>query len=198
MNNYSDTSTLIDIEAALESSQCTMEELIDIMHIFYDTIDQKSEEIKTCLINNDIVNYTIYVHALKSASKLIGANNLAEKAYYFEKCGKENNIDEIKSGTDELLSDYKALKEAIEPIIASVTETSDIDKYDLLLLLNDLKEFLNERDVVMIHEYIKQLNQVRFNDDFASMLKTVTSLTYTMDYTECIHLIDEFEKKLLS
>ncbi|MCM1466669.1 MAG: ATP-binding protein [Alistipes sp.] len=61
----------------------------------------------------DWKNYVITVHALKSNSKGIGANELAELAYNLEMSGKENRIDYILEHHEELIEMHDALLGAL-------------------------------------------------------------------------------------
>ena len=56
---------------------------------------------------NDMTNYEIEVHSLKSDSKYLGINSLADIAYQHELKSKENNINYISTNFDSLISEYK-------------------------------------------------------------------------------------------
>lgn len=64
------------------------------------------------LENGDIRNYTIEVHSLKSTSRQIGADDLADLAARLEKAGGENDVEFIVANTDELLNRYHECKKS--------------------------------------------------------------------------------------
>ena len=75
--------------------------------------DDKPEKIQTAFDAKDIKNYQIFVHALKSASFLIGAMNLGELAKSLELAAKDNNVDEILNNHGNLMADYKKIRNQI-------------------------------------------------------------------------------------
>ena len=81
----------------------------DVMRDFWQSIDERAALIEKYEQENDIGNYTIYVHGLKSSARAIGALDLSEKAEYLEECGNNGNIDEIRLLTPSLLSFYRKL-----------------------------------------------------------------------------------------
>ena len=61
----------------------------------------------------DMENYAIEVHALKSDSRYLGFNSLADLALEHEKQSKENNIEYVSSHFDELKNEYDKYKQVI-------------------------------------------------------------------------------------
>lgn len=62
--------------------------------------------------------YQILVHALKSSSRTIGADELSEKALAQEMATKNGDTDVIHAGYDEMMSDYEAVMEMIRDVLA--------------------------------------------------------------------------------
>ena len=73
----------IDIDGALQLLG-TVEMYNDTLNEFLKGIDEKFNNIKTYKDNNDLVNYSILVHSLKSDSKYLGFTKLAMLAYNHE------------------------------------------------------------------------------------------------------------------
>ena len=71
-------------------------------------------DIVTSFEKEDYPNYTIFVHALKSTAKMIGANDLSEKARLLEQAGKDGDIDYIRSHHDEMIQEYSKVVEEIK------------------------------------------------------------------------------------
>jgi HPt (histidine-containing phosphotransfer) domain-containing protein len=89
---------------------------MSLLRIFYTSIDEKLEEIDTSFKENDINNYTIKVHALKSSARIVGANDLGEDAQLLENAGKEGNIDFIKDNHECFLSKYRKFKDILKEV----------------------------------------------------------------------------------
>lgn len=90
----------------------------NVSRTYISASEEDMKNIKEFCEKEDIENYTIKVHALKNAAKVVGCNSLAADAFYLEQCGKAGDIAEIKDKTDKLLEKYKEsiieLKKIIE------------------------------------------------------------------------------------
>ncbi len=78
--------------------------------------EDKQVELDMFMDNNDIQNYEILVHALKSTSKMIGAFSLSEKALELEKAAKRDDIDFIKQNHQEMIREYENIVDGIADI----------------------------------------------------------------------------------
>ena len=100
---------LIDVRSAVESAEGSKETFRFLLQSFYDNSDKCKHDITTSYEQEDYKNYTIYVHALKSTSKMIGALGLSEKAKALEMAGKDNDIDFIRANHADLLPLYDSI-----------------------------------------------------------------------------------------
>lgn len=78
----------IDLETVINYTG-DLEMYHEILLEFYDGLDNQFEVIKNSI--NDLPNYAILVHALKSNARTLGLTFLAEKAYQHEMASKEGN-----------------------------------------------------------------------------------------------------------
>lgn len=106
----------LDIEQAIRFSG-TIEVFMKLLQVFYDTLPAKVSIIEKYEKEENIHDYTIEVHALKSAAKLIGATELSKQAEYLEECGKEENIFEIHEKTPALTALYRSYEEQLKPYV---------------------------------------------------------------------------------
>ncbi|MCR5655644.1 MAG: response regulator [Lachnospiraceae bacterium] len=86
----------IDVKSAVESAEGSKETFRFLLQSFSDNCEKNKSDLVQSYEDGDFTNYTIYVHALKSTSKMIGALELSEKARLLEMAGKEGNTDYIK------------------------------------------------------------------------------------------------------
>ena len=82
----------------------------DLLNDVYRLIDEKCALVESYLNGNDIQNYTVQVHSLKSTCRMIGAMDLGEEFFTLEKLGKENNSEQIKLLTPDVLNSFRSLK----------------------------------------------------------------------------------------
>ncbi len=94
----------VDLKSALE--------LLGDLEFYDETLEAFLEENKTRVPNikkylkaQNMADYAILVHALKSDSKYLGFKELADIAYVHELASKANNIDEVNNKFKELESE---------------------------------------------------------------------------------------------
>ena len=85
----------VDIDKSLELLN-DMETYDDTLKEFYNNIDDRVNKL-TNYKDNDLANYSIEVHALKSDAKYLGFTKLSEIALDHEMKSKENDIEYIKN-----------------------------------------------------------------------------------------------------
>lgn len=73
----------------------------------------------------DWKNYVILVHAVKSSSRTIGADELADRAAALEQAARENREKEIAAGNGLMLADYGAAAEAIRKAFGLFPDADD-------------------------------------------------------------------------
>ncbi len=130
----------IDISAGLK--HCGDEEAyLDTLKIYGDYSATGANEIESLWRVRDIANTTVKVHALKSTSRAIGAEELgalAEKLEFAGKAGDEAVLDAELAG---LLERYRALGAALSPLYAPAKNAQDEELS--LISENELREAYN-------------------------------------------------------
>ncbi|MEI3529936.1 MAG: Hpt domain-containing protein [Bacilli bacterium] len=77
----------------------------DTLNDFLEEIVSKVENLKTYKEADDMPNYAIYAHSVKSDSKYLGFVKLAEIAFNHEIRAKDNDIDYIKNNFNLLVDE---------------------------------------------------------------------------------------------
>ena len=106
----------LDIEAAVKNIG-GFEAYQRIAKTFCATLEKNAQDIENFAATGDIHAYTIAVHALKSAARIVGASDVSCQAEYLEKCGKASLVDEIAKKTPELLESYRNLAPVLESLL---------------------------------------------------------------------------------
>ena len=105
----------IDLDAGL--TYCgDGESYMMALEMYMNSAENKAEEIEKYWAAGDIKNTTIKVHALKSASRAIGALKLAESAAGLEKAGNSGDTDTLSKELGGLTCGYRQLARMLEPI----------------------------------------------------------------------------------
>ena len=101
---------------------------------------EKTESIRTSFAGENWHDYAIYVHALKSTSKMIGASTLSEMAAGLEAAANAGDAATIKRGHDVMMAEYEAVAGAIRSVVPE-RGTSSIE--------DDIMEFTPGEDDVI-------------------------------------------------
>ena len=100
-----------DLDTGLSYCMDSKSFLVEIMRSFKEP--KKADAIQAAFDAEDWETYKISVHALKSTSRTIGAVNLSKKAEKLELAAKNDNIEEVKAGHDDLMQNYQKVREEI-------------------------------------------------------------------------------------
>uniref|UniRef100_UPI00298DF850 hybrid sensor histidine kinase/response regulator n=1 Tax=Treponema sp. TaxID=166 RepID=UPI00298DF850 len=113
----------LDVERAVEMAG-GLDNYLVVARTFYSSIIDIASGIEDFFKMNDIKNYTIQVHALKSSARIIGAQDLSKKAEYLEMLGKKLQQTQDKEARDKLtkytpilLKLYRSYAEYLKPIV---------------------------------------------------------------------------------
>ncbi len=96
----------VDVEKGLEN---TMDEETynEILNDYFNELPEMINKLASYLTNNDMNNYAITVHALKSNSRTLGFTSFGERCYKHEMESKANNVEFIKAEFNNLVNNAK-------------------------------------------------------------------------------------------
>ena len=146
--------------------------------------------------NNEWKEYTIEVHALKSTSRQIGAEELGELAFELEMAGKEGNIDLIKEKTDRMLEEYLKFNDLLAPLFPDFKEVKKgyADRDTIYKFLERLAEAMNDFDILCIDDIIEEMNSFEYHKtclDYFEKLKEQVELS---DFDSCTNIMEEWKE----
>ena len=126
----------VDTNTALTFCQNDADMYKNVLSEYVKEMPERTDKLNSCLENSDWKNYAVYVHSLKSTSKMIGASELSEKALKLEEAANREDADFIKENHAEVSDGYKDLATKMADILG--IDLSEKDKDD------DIMEFLPE------------------------------------------------------
>ncbi len=108
------------INVSLGLDYCSGEEEFyrEMLQMFHDQAQEKRDEIVSLYEGANWKDYAIKVHALKSTSLTIGAEELSGRAKELERAGKEGNTEYIRENHPLLLEMYGQVCESIEKYLS--------------------------------------------------------------------------------
>ncbi len=105
----------IDVAAGLKNSG-DRDTYLSLLRIFYNTAEERSEELDRFYSEKNLKEYTILIHALKSSLRIIGATDLGEKAQLLEDAGKAGDTGLIQKKHSDFVREYRGLKEPLRAV----------------------------------------------------------------------------------
>ncbi|MDR2594481.1 MAG: response regulator [Fibromonadaceae bacterium] len=176
-------------EKMMETAHESLNVNLEILDTFHKDGLKKIKEIKECLETDNYHLYTIYIHALKSASASVGALDLSEMAKLLEMAGKQGDFTYIKHNTSKFLT---ALENLLDNINATLLENKrneqegPVDFEALKVELNKLKEAIGIFDSDAID---KATTSLRAFTQVAEV-ENILQKTLTGEYDEVVAIID--------
>jgi CheY-like chemotaxis protein len=194
----SDTAEEIDIEGinaekGVLLSGGSVELFYETLAIYYRDGREKINEIKNCLKNGDLKLYTIHVHALKSASANVGANELSEAAALLEEAGDRGDVSHIETYTPGFLTALDLLLERINGVLEERKHGNENphDMEQLRPVLVGLKAALEVLDAGKINKSIQELQETTQASDIADVITNISDKILFGEYDEAAAMIDE-------
>lgn len=127
-------------------------------------IHRKTQHLITCMKNQDVTNYAIYAHSMKSDAKYFGFTKLAEMAYEHEMKGKAGDlyfitghINDLINETNKtimLIQEYMNGEEVLEA--ANKIEIGDKDVFNK-------KTILVVDDSNIVRNFVKRIFSDKYN-----------------------------------
>lgn len=119
----------VDINQSLELFG-DVETYNETLKEFKNGINGKLEQLKKYYEDEDMPNYAIFAHSLKSDCKYFGFMRLAGIAYDHEMQSKANNLKYVKDHYDELVEEAEKVKEIVHSYFDESSYDEDFDVYD--------------------------------------------------------------------
>lgn len=168
-----------------------------ILADYYHAIPKKLKLIQTYKEKGEWHNYTVEVHALKSASKQIGADDLSDRAAALEAAGNANDIDIILQNTDDLLALYAHYQDILSPFFPEKHEvegkppiTSDV----LTEVFAEMKQAIDDLDMDKMDDAIHTLDGYSFDDENHELYIKLCEAVADMDPDACEAVITDWKK----
>jgi len=156
----------LDTKTAIERLGTT-ELFMTVLKEYYVSIDKKADVIQQYYEAGNIHPYTVEVHALKSASRQIGAMELADTAAELEQAGNEGNTALIHEKTMPMLEVYRSMKEILKPHIPDLEEKEmqEATNDAILPLLDKVTQAMEFFDTLQIDEAVEEMAGYTYPDE---------------------------------
>lgn len=172
-----------------------------ILEDYYRAIPKKLRLIQTYKDNEEWHNYTVEVHALKSASKQIGADELSDRAAALETAGNTGEIDMIIHNTDDLLAMYAHYRDILSPFFPETQDkegkppiTADV----LTSVFAEMRQAIDDLDTDKMDNAIHTLDGYSFDDENHKLYIRLCEAVADMDPDACEEVITDWKKIIIT
>lgn len=146
------TDELVDYEKGLAYAGGDQETYFDILKVYFTSSDKYKKELETYYQTKDWEKYTIKIHALKSSSLSIGAEELSSLAKEMELAGKAGQYDVIHSKHAKAMELYDKVVADIEKYLIDKGYFSEQPSENVA---QDLKDITMEGFMEMVDHIVE-------------------------------------------
>ena len=179
-----------DLDVAAALAMIGSEKLyLTILEKYYSAIATKADLIKKLEVADDISSYTIEVHALKSASRQIGATALSEMAAELEAYGHAGNADAIHEKTDALIEKYLGYIDVFKPLFEKkkdIPEKKQVASADILNpIFEKMTDAAEELDMDALEDAVSQLEKYEYAGEEMECFEAIKEAVSNYDADTC-------------
>lgn len=188
----------LDVQKAM--SFLGNEELFwSVLKEYYRVIDKKCALIQEYEQKELWKDYTVEVHALKSASKQIGATDLAYTAEQMEAAGNAGNAALIHKITPGMLEEYMFYKGILAPYFVKEEEEQSgraAEVEELKALFEQMEEAMENLDMDAMEQAIRDMSQYSYSDAQRDIFVKLKNAVEDIDTERCEEIIAEWKEEL--
>lgn len=166
---------------------------ISLLKLFYDSLDEKADEIEQFYAEEKLKDYTIKVHALKSSVRLIGAADFGEDAQKLENAGRNGDLEYIRDHHEAFMEKYRSFK---APLAEMFTEKKSDGKPQASRELMEsvyakIKMAAEDMDCDQLEGIFAEMEEYDIPEAEASLYESLKSAAAQFDYETILKLLAE-------
>ena len=169
-----------------------------LLTLFYDTGEEKIAEICDAYQKENWKDYKIYIHALKSSAKSLGAVSLSDEAKALEFAAGDSDIDYIREHHDNVIALYHIVMEECHQLLTAPSADIPIIQkkkkgsyttQDTFNAIKNLQSAIAEHDRQKANEQLKILLSVAFPMRKVSLLEKLQFSIENSDWNNAKNLM---------
>ncbi len=177
----------LNINAAIEAMED--EAILEAMlRAYYEDGENKLKLMNAALSDKNIKDYSVYVHALKSSSKSIGAYELSEAFKGLEMAAKSFDAEYIRENHEKAVSDFKKLISELECIFAGKYEKQAVFSQEDAA---PLMEAIDKKDVDGCCTVLNVLEERNYSSYVKGNLDDIRAAAETGDFEDAKALLED-------
>lgn len=177
------------IDNATCMEYCGTKELFQEMILrFYRGINKESGELESFLKDEDIENFRIKVHSLKSSAKLVGALELSSQAAELESLSAQNNLPAIKEKFPSLLHLYRSYLEKLSDFVNNIskdsldTERPELSSQEFHKKVEELISIAEDFDSIRMDDWLKEVSAYKVSEADSELFEKIRNCIENIDF----------------
>lgn len=170
-----------------------------VLKEYYRVIDKKCALIQQYEQKEQWRDYTVEVHALKSASRQIGATDLAYTAEQMEAAGNAENAALIHKITPGMLEEYMFYKGILAPYFIKEEEEQSgraAEREEMAALFDRMAEAMENLDMDAMELVVRDMGQYSYSEAQSGIFEKLKNAVEDIDTERCEEIIAEWKKEL--
>ncbi len=160
---------------------------LSVAKTFAFSIEEKLSLIQDSYFKADYKNFTIQVHALKSAARIIGAEGLSSMAEEAERAGN------VLQGTADLLKEYQSYIKLLEPVKnysdSDECEKEDASPEEIDKIIKEILKACQDCDLAGLEAAFGKLKKIKLPPELQEKLPELTRAVENIDFEEIEKLL---------
>lgn len=198
----------VNTALGVEYAGSNLTNYLDILSSYVVDANSKIELLSDALQKQDLHQFTVHVHALKSASRSIGAEYAANLAEKLEKAGAAGNSEYVNENAETCF-------EIVEEIVKNINEYFETSALTANIVygangaqnvqndgkqagnnqyfghkLNEIRTFAENFDILTVQAIVEELQKYAWSEQNQELLEKIASATSVYDYDEIARLTD--------
>ncbi len=166
-----------------------------LLRIFYESIDEKADEIDVLYNKRNWKEFATKVHALKSSARLIGAEILGDEAQRLEDAGKGGDSAYIDKHYDSFRVDYRKFKDILSEVFKD-GEKAESDKPEagsslLKTVYEKILSAAEDMDSYALEEIFSEMDGYKIPDEKKDEFSEIKHAAGKFDYDGLICLLKD-------
>ena len=182
----------IDVRIGLANSG-SKDAYMPLLKIFYESMEEKADEIEGFYRDGNLKDYTIKVHALKSSARLIGAMEFGEKAQELENAGKSDDIEFIRKHHEVFMDELRSFKEPLAALFEKGGSDEDKPEADPTLMsgvFEEIKSAADDMDCDRLESVFEEMEDYRIPADDKELFDRLKDAAGMFDYDAILELLN--------
>ena len=175
----------------------SFEAYMPLLKLFYESLDEKADEIEQFYAEENLKDYTIKVHALKSSARLIGAAGFGEEAQQLEKAGKSEDMEYIRAHHKAFIEKFRSFKAPLAEVFEEKkadrkTDDKPMASADLMKsVYGKIRMAADDMDCDQLEGIFAEMEEYDIPEAEASLFESLKSATAQFDYETILKLLAE-------